>query len=179
MISFIYTQDDIGLRILSEMEFDGQYLEWFSDAEVHLHNSHWARPQTSSGVKAYIDSIKNDRSKLIFSVYSIKGNTHIGNVSLQNIDHFNQSAEMAFMFGDRSYWGKGYAFIASKLVIQHAYEHLNLNRLYLGCLDKNAAMEKLALKLGFKQEGIKRQALFNKGEFCNVLEFGLLKNEYS
>ena len=178
MISFLYSQDDVGLKVLSEIELEGGYLDWFCDSEVHIHNSHWARPQTASDVKSYVGSIKNDRSKLIFSVYSIKDKKHIGNIGLQNIDHMNQSAEMAFMFGERAYWGKGYAYISSKLVMLHGFHHLNLNRLYLGCLDKNTAMEKLALKLGFKPEGIRRKALFNNGEFCDVLEFGQLKDEF-
>lgn len=178
MTAFIYKQDDIALKILSEIELEGRYSDWFSDSEVHLYNSHWARPKTSADVQLYIDSIKNDKTKLIFAVYALKHTVHIGNISLQNIDHYNQSAEMAFMFGERAYWGKGYAFIASQFVMRHAYQHLNLNRLYLGCLDNNAAMEKLALKLGFKPEGIRRHALFNNGEFRDVLEFGQLKDEF-
>lgn len=84
---------------------------------------------------------------------------------------------MAFLFGERAYWGKGYAYTASDLIIKHAFNHLNMHRLYLGCLIKNKAMKSLALKLGFIQEGIRKSAIYSNGEYSDVVEFGLLKDE--
>lgn len=176
-MNYLYQHDDVGLTLLSDRELEGGYPLWFSDQEVHKFNSHWSRPQSEKNIKEFVNSLAHDKSKLVFSVYSIKDQVHIGNVSLQAIDHLNQCAEMAFMFGDRKYWGKGYASKASKLIIQHGFKYLNFNRLYLGCLNTNLAMCKLANSLGFTQEGVRRKAIYSNGEFCDVVDFGLLKDE--
>lgn len=177
MTDYIYKVNDVGLRLLCELELAGDYPSWFTDEAVHKYNSHWSRPQTLDDVKKFVESLTSDTSRLIFSVYSIKDEKHIGNISLQSIDHLNQSAEMAFLFGNREYWGKGYAQSASEMVIDHAFKHLNMNRLYLGCLKTNIAMNKLALKLGFVIEGTRRKALFSNGVFHDVVEYGFLKDE--
>ncbi len=175
----LYQQGDTGLCLLTAQELSGSYPNWLCQEEVNQHNSHWYRPSSVDQVSLFVESLKEDKSKLVFAVYAMQDNVHIGNVSLQSIDHLNQSAEMAFLFGDTQYWGKGYATQSAKLVMNHAFKHMNLNRLYLGCLKKNTAMNKLAIKLGFIQEGLRRQALFNEGTFQDVVEFGLLKNEFT
>ncbi len=174
----LYQQGDTGLCLLTSEELKGTYASWFSQEEVNQHNSHWHRPSSFGLVSQFVDSLKDDKSKLVFAVYAMKECVHIGNVSLQSIDYFNQCAEVAFLFGDTQYWGKGYATQSAKLTIHHAFQHMNMNRLYLGCLKKNSAMNKLAIKLGFTQEGLRRQALFNSGTFQDVVEYGLLKDEF-
>jgi len=178
MTLFLYEKDDVGIKRLTEEELAGDYPYWFEDEEVHKYNSHWSNPKTLKSVSKFIDDLEFDSTQLVFSIYSVKNNKHIGNISLQNIDSFNQSAEMAFLFGDRDYWGKGYAFLASKIIINHGFNHLNLKRLYLGCLEKNTAMCKLSIKLGFLKEGLRRRAIFSGGDFNDVVEYGLLKDEY-
>jgi len=175
----LYQQGDTGLCLLSAGELNGSYPSWFCHEVVNQHNSHWHRPSSLNQVSQFVDSLKGDNSKLVFAVYAMKDEVHIGNVSLQSIDHFNQCAEMAFLFGDTQYWGKGYATQSSRLAMNHAFKHMNLNRLYLGCLKKNTAMNKLAIKLGFTQEGVRRQAIFNDGTFQDVVEYGLLKDEFT
>lgn len=174
----LYQQNDTGLCLLSDLELQGNYPNWFSDAEVNQYNSHWARPSTFEQVKGFVESLSNDPTKLVFAVYALKEAEHIGNISLQAIDPFNQSAELAFLFGEKAYWNKGYAGTAAKLVLSHAFAHLNLKRVYLGCLATNTAMNKLALKLGFVEEGTRRKAAFNQGAFVDIKEYGLLNDEY-
>lgn len=174
----LYRNDDTGLCLLSDVELKGNYPNWFNDQDVNQHNSHWSRPNTAKQVFQFVESLTHDTSKLVFAIYAIKDQVHIGNVSLQSIDPMNQMAEIAFLFGEKAYWGKGHAVIAANLIMQHGFRHLNLHRIYLGCLSKNIAMNKLAKKLGFVEEGLRRKSAFNNGEFQDVIEYGILKNEF-
>ncbi len=175
----LYQQDDTALCLLTEQELNGSYPSWFSHEAVNQHNSHWQRPSSLIQVSQFVESLKDDKSKLVFAVYAMKDIVHIGNVSLQSIDQFNQCCEVAFLFGDTEYWGKGYATQSARLAMKHAFQNMNINRLHLGCLKKNIPMNKLAIKLGFTQEGLRRQALFNEGTFQDVVEYGLLKDEFT
>ena len=125
MTSFIYQKDDIGVKRLTISELDGDYPYWFLDENVNKYNSHWSKPKTFQSICKYVENLEAESNQLVFAIYSIQDNKHIGNISLQNIDHFNQSAEIAFLFGNRDYWGKGYAYIASKLIINHGFVYLN------------------------------------------------------
>ena len=51
----------------------------------------------------YINSVKNNPSCEVYAVYF--QNKHIGNISLQSIDMTNKNAEIAYLFGEKEYWG--------------------------------------------------------------------------
>lgn len=173
-----YKLNDTGLCRLSIKELAGPYPSWFSDSEVNSFNTHWKSPATQSQVENFVRSLVDDNSKQVWAIYSLSSSIHIGNISLQAIDHCNQTAELAFLLGDKEYWGKGYGADSARLVMTHAFQHLNLQRIYLGCFENNIGMNKLANKLGFTQEGVRRKAVFNQGEFRNVIEYGILKSEF-
>ena len=104
--------------------------------------------------------------------------TDVGNIALQSIDPVSRSAEFAVVLGDRRCWGKGYSKEAARLILDHGFSELNLNRVHCGTAEGNRAMRKLAASLGMKEEGRRRQAFFKGGAFRDVLEYGILRNEY-
>lgn len=69
MDRYIYKKNDIGLKILSELELNGGYPNWFNDEEVHRYNTHWIRPKKPSDIKEYILNTQMDKSIIVFSVY--------------------------------------------------------------------------------------------------------------
>ena len=60
------------------------------------------------------------------------------------------------------------------LLIQHAFNQLNLHRVYCGTLDTNIGMKKLAVKFGMQEEGRRRDAIYKNGEYVDIVEFGIL-----
>lgn len=176
--NFLYVNDQVGLKFLSVQELAGRYPHWFADAQVCAHNSHGAFPMSSESCRAYIESLQHTKSSVVFAVYHVSDDVHIGNVSLQSIDWINRSAEIAFIFGEKQYWGQGFAEQAARLVLTHAFSVLNLQRVHCGTAATNVGMQKLALKLGMQQEGVRRQALFLSGCYQDIVEFGILSHEF-
>jgi len=119
---------------------------------------------------------ENDNNNLILAImFNAGGNQKlIGRVSLEDINHINQSAELK-IFVSPEHQGKGIGLEACKLIIRHAFLRLNLRRVYAGTLDNNEGFKKLAEGLRMEQEGIRKEAVHNDGKFIDVIEFGLLK----
>jgi RimJ/RimL family protein N-acetyltransferase len=103
---------------------------------------------------------------------------HIGNVSLQNINYIDRNAEIAYIIGEKEYWGKGFAREATELMLKHAFCSLNLERIYCGTSEKNFRMQGLAKRMHFIEEGIRRKAIYNNGQYENIIEYGILREEY-
>lgn len=163
------------LRALNEGDVDGPYFSWLNDPEIIKFNSHGRFPQTKQSLLDYTRSA-NSQSKIVLAIVDLEQNIHIGNISLQNINWIDRNAEIAFLLGDKNYWGKGIMYEAGKAVIRHAFESLNLHRIYCGTSVKNAGMIRLADKLNFVKEGERTQALYKNGEYIDILEFGLINN---
>lgn len=176
-VQYLYKNNEIGVKPLDELELQGNYPNWFSDLEVCRFNRHSVYPMRFREVEHFVGGLAADRSQIVWAVYALDNNLHIGNVSLQHINLLDRTADIAFIFGEKSHWGKGYGFSAAKLLIEHGFSKLNLNRIACGTAAENSAMRKLALKLGMRQEGCRRQGIFLNGHYVDIIEYGLLASE--
>ena len=103
----------------------------------------------------------------------------IGSCSFFNLDLRNRSTEFGIMIGEKSYWNKGYGTEAVRLLCQHGFDTLNLNRIYLRVFETNPGAVRVYEKAGFTHEGRQRQAEFRQGRYIDVLVMSILKDEYS
>jgi [ribosomal protein S5]-alanine N-acetyltransferase len=170
--------EQVNLRPLSLAHLDGPYVGWLNDPEVCAHNSHHVFPYSAAEGRAYIESVSRDEHNMVLAIEDKESGKHIGNISLQKIDPVARSAEYAILVGDRDYWGKGVASEASRLLIAHGFSALNLHRIYCGTSSENVAMQKLAAKLGFTEEGRRREAHFKNGTYQDTIEYGVLESEW-
>jgi RimJ/RimL family protein N-acetyltransferase len=167
----------VTLRPLSLEDINDMYVSWFNDAEVCKYNSHHVYPYTIELAKEYVTKIRSEKRDLVLAIIAKDTGKHIGNISLQNIHPIDRSAEYAVILGDRDYWGKGVAGEASRLIIQHGFSTMNLHRIYCGTSTENVPMQKLAAKLGFREEGRRKEAMYKNGAFVDVIEYGLLRSD--
>ncbi|MGH1427737.1 MAG: GNAT family N-acetyltransferase [Arenicella sp.] len=167
----------VHLRGLSESDLNGNYVHWLNDTEVCEYNNHHRFAYSKSQAEEYIKSSYN-KHELVLAMCDNETDIHIGNISLQKIDWINRNAEFAILLGEKTYWGKGFAKEAAKLIIKHGFMELNLTRIYCGTSKENIGMQKLALALGMVHEGTREKALFKHGTYTDILEYGLINPNF-
>lgn len=172
------TGDTISLRPITEADLGERYRDWFNDTEVCQFNSHHRFPNYDEDMRRYYETTIKSHENLVLAICDKTNDLHVGNVSLQNIDTLNQSAEFAIIIGDKSYWGRGVGKEAMRLIVEHGFDQLNLHRIYCGTAEDNVGMQKLALALGFTEEGRARHELFKNGQFKDTIRYSLLRDEY-
>ena len=166
------------LRGLELTDANGGYINWFDDATVCQYNGHHMFPKSKENLISYIQFAQNTSDSLILAIMEKGSQKHIGNISIQSIDYIARTGEFAIIIGEKEVWGKGYSKEAAALIINHAFQVLNLRRIYCGTSERNTPMQKLALAMGFKEEGRRRKTLFKNGEYLDIIEYGLLKEEW-
>jgi len=102
----------------------------------------------------------------------------IGLVCLFHIDETMGQAEMAKLLGDATARGKGYAKEATSLLLGYAFDELKLKRIYLRTAGLNIPNVRLNEKLGFRFEGILRQAAILDGKPVDVVIMSILSDEF-
>ncbi len=178
LISRFLEGEKVLLRPLEVGDIEGDYVSWLNDPIVCEHNSHHVFPYTPAMAREYILQVRADKSNVVLAIVSKDSSKHIGNISLQHIDPISRNAEYAILLGDQNYWGKGIATEASRLILKHGFDALNLHRIYCGTSSANIAMQKLATKLGMKQEGVRLEAHFKNGTYHDIIEYGLLRKDF-
>jgi RimJ/RimL family protein N-acetyltransferase len=167
---------DYFVRALRASDLDGPYPSWFEDQEVCKYNSHGKFARNSDWFKAFYESA-NAPDRVVWAVCHSKDG-HIGNISLQDISLINRNAEFAILIGDRRHHGRGVGKIAGDALLKHGFNKLSLERIYCGTAATNTGMRKLAASLGMVEEGCRRKHLFLDGEWVDMVEFGILKDEF-
>lgn len=80
------------------------------------------------------------------------------------------------------YWGNGFTMEAVHRIVKAAFcgelSCGKLNRIQGDTVPGNLASESLLLKVGFKEEGIRRQSGYWKNQFHDLKCFGLIQSEY-
>ena len=168
----------IYLRPLVAEDAEGDYLQWFNDEEICRGNSHHVIPHTKEKILDYIRHARTTSEEFILAIALNETGKHIGNVAFQGIDLVYRSADLTIIIGDKSAWGKGIGMEAAGLLLNHGFNTMNLHRISCATFDSNTAMKRLALSLGMKEEGRRREAAYKDGKYVDVIEFGILKDDY-
>ncbi|MBK8190664.1 MAG: GNAT family N-acetyltransferase [Vampirovibrionales bacterium] len=167
------------LRPLLEKDAQGPYPAWLNDADVCRHNGHHVFAYAPDQAAAYIRRVNDDPATLALAICLREDDCHVGNIALSRIDWISRQADFAILMGDKTKWGKGYAREASLLICRHGFDAMNLRRITCGTSEENEAMQKLALSLGMTLEGRRRQAHYKNGRYADLLEYGLLREEFN
>jgi RimJ/RimL family protein N-acetyltransferase len=85
--------------------------------------------------------------------------------------------EIGYHLFDVASRGRGYTSEALSLFVHFLFSTRKLNRLQLTVSVGNEASRKVALKCGFRSEGIARGAIFLRGENRDVEVFSRLRND--
>lgn len=102
----------------------------------------------------------------------------IGMTALVGIDWVNRHAEYGRLKIDAAYQRKGYAYDAEVTLMRHAFDSLNLHRVWLHALAYNEAVIKLHEKTGFQHEGCLHDHIFKHGRYLDVVAMGMTENRF-
>lgn len=122
---------------------------------------------------SFIEYCREEDPQVTFAI-EYKG-CFVGCVGLVlQTDIYRLNAEIGYWIGE-PFWGKGIATEAVKLASDYAFKKLNLNRLYAGVFESNAASQRVLEKAGFKKDCLLEQSVIKNNVVLNEVRFSLLK----
>jgi RimJ/RimL family protein N-acetyltransferase len=106
------------------------------------------------------------------------GETPIGSVSYYWECESTRWLEAGIIIYDSNHWGKGIAFKALILWIDHLFNTLEIERVGLTTWSGNPAMMACAEKLGLMKEAQLRKVRYYQGKYYDSVKYGVLRNEW-
>ena len=107
-----------------------------------------------------------------------KGCVHVGNVSLENIDFINSSAEIIIILGEKNFWNKGIGTIAFGIAIEHGFKKLGLHRLYAGTHEANEGSIRIFKKNDMLFEGRKVDSYKRNNKYSDTVHYSILSTDF-
>ena len=134
---------------------------------------------TLEQIERYIQmNIDNEGDGRYGWVICLADDTVVGEVVINEIDENNRSASIRIALYDPKYFGQGYGSEAMRLAVDFGFKQANLHRISLGVFNFNPRAIHVYEKIGFKREGVLRDALFWDGEFHDEIIMGILESEW-
>lgn len=172
------TGKELYLSPLTKEDISEEYISWLNDSQTNEGNSHAIFPNTYTKTLAYIESIQSSRTEIVFAIKLKKGDVHIGNVSLQNINWVSRTGEIAMIIGNKKNRARGVGTEVMALIIEYAFKTLNLNRISCGTPVTNMGGIRICENNKMIKEGIQREVLYKNGEYLDCVLYSILKKDY-
>ena len=164
-----YEGKHVLLKVPTEADLEtSEWIGWFNDAELFRFNQHHYYPNTLELQREHLRNA-NSATKIQLGIVDKKTPDQLcGFVSLQNIDLLHRKAEIAG-FQDQRVTGSNPMLFweAWALMIRHAFESLNLEKVYGGAFHPHVAPA-LKRMFGFEIEGVQRRHVFKDGRYHDV-----------
>ena len=109
-------------------------------------------------------------------LYSLEGSRVIGDIALWLEDGSDEKAEIGWIL-DPAASGHGFATEAAIAVLNVAFDHYGLHRVFAQMDSRNTASAKLARRIGMREEAHLRKDWWSKGEWTDTLIFGMLASD--
>lgn len=127
----------------------------------------------------WFDNYMSSRnSNVRLAICSDEDNSIIGLVYLVNINWIFRRCDFGILLGDEKDRGKNNGYIAIKMILEHAFNDLQLNRVEVKVLESNTNAISIYKKVGFIQEGVLRQSVYKEGRFQNQVIMSILKEKH-
>ena len=107
---------------------------------------------------------------------SLEGSRVIGDIAIWLADDSEEKAEVGWIL-DPAAAGHGFATEAAIAVLNLAFDHYGLHRVFAQMDARNTASAKLAQRIGMRQEAHLRRDWWSKGEWTDTLVFGMLSSD--
>jgi RimJ/RimL family protein N-acetyltransferase len=154
------------------------FFRWINDREEVLHNSPY-RPVNRAHHETWFQTVQQRSDLALFSIRLAESDRLIGSCQLVDIHPVHRSAELRIRIGEKDLRGRGYGTQALELLLRFGFDDLNLHRIWLHVFANNERAGQVYRKLGFREEGLLREAAFLDGRYESIRVMALLEEEYA
>ena len=128
------------------------FQKWMNDYEV----TQYLRqifPVSMEDQKDWLQrNLKQSNDKVTLALVDRKTKKLIGSMGLHSIDYIAGTAITGSVIGDKKYWGKGYGTEAKMMLLEFAFNELNLRKIYSYVIAYNERSLAYAKTCGYVEE---------------------------
>lgn len=165
------------LRPMNKQTDIEKCLRWINDPEIR----HFVKnifPMTYADEEYWFDNMGRKKpNDISFAIETLDG-TYIGNMGIHNINWKNGTFVTGAIIGEKEYWNKGYGTDAKMLLLDYAFNTLNLRKGVSTVIAYNKRSLNYSLHCGYKIEGVQKKQMFREGKYHDLLWLGLFKKDW-
>ena len=151
---------------------------WINDPEVTMFLKA-SLPMTPEDEEGWYKKLsqKND-TEIRLSIVLKETDEFIGIIALHKINRQNGTATSGSFIGRKDFWGKGYGTEASTLLLEYAFNTLNLRKINSSVLTYNVRSKRRLEKCGYKEEGVRKAQIYRLGQYHDEILMAVFREDF-
>ncbi len=130
---------------------------------------------TAEGAVKFIE-FANSGSDKIYRAIDVDGEAVGGIGVMMQTDIHRKNAELGYWLAE-PFWGKGIVSRAIPMIVDEAFETLDINRIFAKPFHTNTASHRVLEKSGFQHEAKLDKAVIKNGEFLDEYIYAIRKTK--
>lgn len=152
------------------------FVKWINDPEVSQFLSVYF-PMMEADEKSWLENLpKRKPGNIVFTI--VVDGKAIGNIGLHGIEMKDRTATTGTFIGEKEYWGKGYGTEAKMLLLNYAFNTLNLRKICSAAIAFNTRSINYSLKCGYEIEGKLRDHTYRHGKYWDHILFAVFREKW-
>lgn len=131
-------------------------------------------PYTIEDGEQFINMVLSKEPPCTDFTIDVEGKAVGGIGIVLNSDVERISAEIGYWLGE-NYWNRGIMTNAVKEMVDYAFSHFPIKKLYAPVFDFNIASQRVLEKAGFEKEAVLKQAAIKNSKIIDFHYYGLIK----
>lgn len=150
---------------------------WINDPEVTQFLT-VAYPMTLASELGWYEGLSKKDTDVVLVIALVENNRPIGITGLHKINHINGVATTGSFIGEKDLWSRGYGSEAKMLMLDYAFNTLNLRKVCSQVYSTNPRSKRHLEKCGYQEEGVLRAHAYRNGIYIDIHEMAVFKDEF-
>lgn len=168
------------LLLIRDVKFQDyeSFARWEKDPDVTRYLS-FDEDRTYEDVVNEAIRDKNDPTKMDLTIVYKPTDQPIGRILITRIDRHADSLDVTKLYiGEKEMRGKGYGEEVMKILLAYFFTFMHMERISLDYYTGNKTAQNLYERLGFKPEGVARNATKKNGRYYDLNLMSMLRSEF-
>ena len=151
------------------------YTKWLNDEATASNIGQYRKVVSLVTEQKYLDNASSGGHN--YAIVLLDGDKLIGNISLVDENAIDRTATLGIFIGDEEYRSKGYGAEAIRLILDYGFKTLNLHNIMLTVHYDNPRAIACYKKVGFREFGRRRDAVYKAGRKVDLIYMDILDDE--
>ncbi len=150
---------------------------WINDEEVRRYLAVCV-PQSFEDEEAWFAGLsKKKATDLVFVIEKTDGQA-IGVMGIHGIHPIDRTATTGSFIGEKEEWGKGLGSEAKLLLLNYAFNTMNLRKICSGAFAFNERSIRYSVRCGYKEEGRLKEDVFRDGKYHDKVLLAVFREDF-
>ncbi|MDQ5969246.1 MAG: hypothetical protein QG579_403 [Patescibacteria group bacterium] len=165
----------VNLRPLQKSDIPA-LTRWINDPDVRefVTNSF---PQTEKREESWYEKLGSDEKNIVMGIET-KDGVLIGTMGIHNVNWIDRTGTTGALIGEKEYWNRGFGTDAKMVLLEYAFDTLNLRKICSDVISYNKRSLHYSLHCGYRIEGKRRKHVWRNGKFCDIIQLALFKEDW-